>query len=156
MINLLINIRWRLCLVLCLYCVSVLAQPWMHSHLDSDDTVNQLHVHVSEDSHHDERGHDDNHRKDSECTSTVQKNINESPVQSTASHLLLNSSYLVVYPPIQSKSLKIRIPFPACTLDLLQRDSETIATTVTNTIENPPRLSLIFITSLTDLSPPTA
>lgn len=156
MIKLLTNVRWRLCLVLCLYCVSSFAQPWLHSHQDADDTVNQLHVHVSENSHHDERGHDDNHRKDSEHTSTVQKYLNEAHVQSTANHLLLDSSSSVAYLPIQSKYGKVPSPVTACTQCPFQRDSEIIATAVTNTTENPPYLSLIYITSLTDLPPPSA
>ncbi len=156
MINLLTSIRWKLCLVLCLYCVSVFAQPWMHSHIDSDDTVNQLHVHVGEDFQRDEQGHGNDHRNDSERASTVQENINQPQVQSTINHLLLNSSSLVACQPTQSYCRIVLTPFPVRTPDPLQRDPNKIAATGTITLEKPPRLSSIVITSLTDLSPPRA
>ncbi len=154
LLKLLKKIRWRLCLVLCLYFVSVLAQPWTHSHLN--DALSLLHVHVSENYQHDEHGNDANHFKDHDYKNTFQGYIKEFPIQSTAIHLLLDSFSSIVYLPIQSKYGKVPISYPAFTLDLVQKDSDTIVIAVKITIENPPRLSSIIITALTDLSPPRA
>ena len=159
MISLLKTYRKNLFLILCIYSVSVFAQPWLHTHKDTHHTVNQPHAHFNQECHHHE--HDQNHKDNTHqaevCSDQVAVKAPSKPCQQpVASHLLLDSSVYIAYTASNLKIDNVSIFLPFKTVELSLKDIKPISADSPSEYKYPKFINSSYITSLTDLSPPVA